>query len=203
MIATNHTIVQDVGAYIDGVLSGEIVVGRNVRLAVERHVADLKDADARGYYFDDDIAAEACEFFPAGCRHSKGKWAGQPFHLAPWQLFIVWCVFGWRRKADKFRRFRKVYISIGRKNGKSTWCAALGLLLLVFDNPKEEGPEVFCAATKEAQACIVFNEAKRMRRSSPSLRNVTEVFTKSITHLDGFFEPSGSDSETTDGLNPS
>ncbi len=201
MIAT-IPISEQVQDYIDGVMSGEIVVGRNVRLAVERHVADLEHAGERGYYFDEDLATEACEFFPAGCRHSKGKWAGQPFNLSPWQLFIIWCVFGWRRSADNFRRFRKVYISIGRKNGKSTWCAALGLLLLVFDNPKEDGPEVFCAATKEQQACIVFNEAKRMRRSSPSLRNVTKVFTKSITHLDGFFQPIGSDSETTDGLNP-
>ncbi len=201
MIAT-IPISEQVQSYIDGVMSGEIVVGRNVRLAVERHVGDLENAGERGFYFDEDLATEACEFFPAGCCHSKGKWAGQPFHLAPWQMFIVWCVFGWRQKSDEFRRFRKLFASVARKNGKSTLCAALGLLMLVFDNPKENAAEVYCAATKEDQACIVFAEAKRMRRQSPSMSRLTKAFTKSITHEDGFFQPIGSDSETTDGLNP-
>lgn len=173
-------------------------------LAVQRYRTDSRKADTRGYYFDAKVANEAIDFFPAACRHSVGEWDGQPFELSPWQKFIVWNVFGWRRKSDKTRRFRKVYISVARKNGKSTFCAALGLLLFCFDNPQEPAAEIYVAATKEQQAVIIHREACRMRDKSPSLsalikRNKNNLYMPSNS---SFFRPLGSDSDTTDGLNP-
>ena len=51
---------QSVADYISGVLSGDIVTGRLVRLAVERHVRDLKDGPARGLWFNEGAALRAC-----------------------------------------------------------------------------------------------------------------------------------------------
>lgn len=194
----------EVQAYIDGVLSGSIVVSRLVRLCVERHVADLKSAAERGFVFDASKAEEAIDFANF-CRPSKGEWADEPLILAPWQKFIVWVVFGWRRKSDGMRRFRKVYISLGRKNGKSTMCAYLALLLFAFDNPIEPGAEVYVAATKEKQACIVHGEAARMVKRDPSLRKLISSNKNNLSILsnDSVFIPLGSDSDKTDGLNPS
>lgn len=105
--------------YIDGVLSGRIVAGELVRLACARHKADLKHARKRGFYFSEPHANEAIDFIETCCRHSVGKFAGQPFKLSPWQRFIVWCLFGWRQIEDGMRRFRRALIEIARKNAWS------------------------------------------------------------------------------------
>jgi phage terminase large subunit-like protein len=89
-----------------------------VRLAVERHVADLKDGHLRGLKFDEKKAAVACKFFPLVLRHSIGEWDGKPFRLSGWQSFIVWSLFGWVWIDTGYRRFRKALASVARKNGK-------------------------------------------------------------------------------------
>lgn len=195
---------REVQSYIDGVLSGDVLTSRLVSFAVQRHASDLKQARRKRYpyKFESRYANEAIDFIEL-CPQSKGRWAGQLLKLEAWQKFIVWCVFGWRRKKDGTRRFRKAFITLGRKNGKSTLCAALALLLMLFDNPLEGGAEVYVVATKEEQARIVHEEAKRMVRRSLDLGSHAEVFTKAITSTrnDGSFKPLGSDSDQS-GFNP-
>ncbi|MDF2767027.1 MAG: terminase large subunit, partial [Rhodospirillales bacterium] len=93
-----------VTAYAHAMVTGEVLANRLVRLACERHLADLSSAGARGLRFDLAAARHALEFF-GFLRHSKGEWAGQTFALAPWQAFVVGCLFGWKR-SDGLRRFR-------------------------------------------------------------------------------------------------
>lgn len=193
---------QGAKAYIRGVLAGEVVVGRLVRLAVERHRRDLGDGHLRGLVFSEAKGARAIRFF-GFLRHSKGEWGrggGQPFALSPWQAFILWCLFGWRR-VDGTRRFRVAYHEVARKNGKSTFAAGVGLYL--FDADGEPGAEVYTAATKRDQARIVHAEAVRMVKKSPPLRKRITVF-KDNLHVTGTaskFEPLGADADTMDGLN--
>lgn len=196
----------DVQAYIDGVLSGDIRVGKLVRLCVQRHVKDLEEAHGRGWKFDRDIATRAVTFFPLCCRHSIGEWDGEPFELSPWQKFVVWVLFGWRSIQTGLRRFRKAYMSVGRKNGKTTLVAGLGLLLMFFDEPFEAGCEIYCIATKEDQAKILHREAVRMVKASKALssRVTCRRAPASIVweSKNSFFRPLGSDSDGMDGLNP-
>lgn len=195
-----------VSQYIKGVLSGDIVTGRLVRLAVERHVDDLENGKHRGWYFDEEVARSACLFFPLCLRHSIGEWAGEPFELAPWQAFCVWSISGWRNIDTRRRRFRKAQMSVARKNGKTTLVAGMGLQLQFFDDPIEEGAQLYCVATKEDQAKLLYNEAVRMVGKSPSLSRRARV-RKSPASINweprnSFFRPLGSDSDGTDGLNP-
>jgi phage terminase large subunit-like protein len=70
------------------------------------------------------------QFFRRFLRHSKGQWAGQPFELLDWQWkSIVAPLFGWKR-ADGTRRYRRGYIEVPKKNGKSTLFSGLSLYLL-------------------------------------------------------------------------
>lgn len=141
-----------------------------------------------------------CWTFFAFLRHSKGEWAREPLVLEPWQAFYVATLFGWLR-ADGTRRFRSSYLEVARKNGKSTLAAGLGLYLLVADG--EPGAEVFTAATKREQARIIWQEAMRMVKQSPDLRQVVGVV-KDNLHVEATFsrmEPVGRDSDTLDGLN--
>ena len=133
-------------------------------------------------------------------RHSKGEWAGEPFVLSPWQAFILFVLFGWKR-ADGQRRFRVAYVEISRKNGKSTFAAGIGLYLFAAD--REPGAEVFTAATKRDQARIVHGEAVNMVRRSPGLQRFIAVFKDnlSMVRTNSKYQPLGADADTMDGLN--
>jgi phage terminase large subunit-like protein len=120
-----------------------------------------------GCYFDYAAAERVRDFFSKFLKHSKGDFAGKPFELLEWQWNdVIQPLYGWRRR-DGTRRFRKAFIYIPKKNGKSTLCAGLALYHLCGDN--EYGGEVYSAAADKKQASIVFNEAKNMVKSSPAL----------------------------------
>jgi len=110
-----------VEGYVEGVLSGDIVACQRVKDAVRRYVADLERQSSAGfpYHFDRRWATTVCDFFPVVLKHSIGEFAGRPLILEPWQAFSIWNIFGWKRDDDNSRRFRKVYWSMGRKNGKA------------------------------------------------------------------------------------
>jgi phage terminase large subunit-like protein len=186
-------------AYVADVLAGKIVVSKYVRQAIERHVADLREGSKRGLYFDREdaeFAIACCKFF----KHSKGKWAGQTFEPSPWQQFILWNLFGWKRKGGT-RRFRRAYVEVARKNGKSTFLSVIAIILLALDC--EQGAEVYSAATKKDQARIVFNEARRMVKQSPELKQFIKSFRHVLTVPDteSKFEPLSADANSLDGLN--
>jgi phage terminase large subunit-like protein len=188
-----------VTAYAEAVVAGEVVVGRLVRLACERHLRDLKEGHKRGLHFDDDAARHALEFF-GFLRHSKGEWAGRPFELASWQVFIVGSIFGWKR-ADETRRFREALEEVARKNGKTTQLAGIGLYLAFFDN--EPGAEVYFAATMRDQAKIGFGEAQRMVLATPQLKAMINSLAVNLhdPRTNSKCEPLGADADNYDGLN--
>jgi len=185
--------------YIEDVSRQRILVGVRVRQAVDRHLQDLKDGKKRGLRFDRKAAMHTLAFFSL-LRHTKGEWAGQPFELAPWQAFIVWAVFGWKRN-DGHRRFRSAYVEVSRKNGKSTLAAGVGLYLFAAD--REAGAEVFTAATKRDQARIVHGEAVNMVRLSPPLKRFIQIFKDNLSMIrtNSKYQPLGADADTMDGLN--
>lgn len=165
---------------------------------------DLESWAARtappGHYFDPVAAAKAEAFFPRYLRHTKGRWAGQPFVLEGWQRGVVRTAFGWKR-ADGTRRFRTVYILVPRKNGKTGLAAGIALYLMLADG--EIGAEVYSFASDTDQAAICHNEAKLMVRQHPQLSGRCIVRTKSIAALKtaSAYKVLSSTSGTKDGLN--
>ena len=131
------------------------------------------------YVFDEDEAARAVDFFPTFLRHLTGEFADRPFELLDWQRdLLVRPLFGWKRAADGLRRFRKVFIVIGKKNGKSACISGLGLYLLHCD--REPGAEIVAAAADREQAGIVFNEARDMNAGSRRLAARSETYRRAI-----------------------
>jgi phage terminase large subunit-like protein len=184
-------------AYARRVVAGGAPAGRLVRLACERHLRDLEGEE---FAFDLDAVDRAVKFFSC-ISHSKGEWAGEPFVLEPWQIFIVGSLIGWKRP-DGTRRFGTGYLEIPRKNGKSTLLAGLGLYGLVMD--REPGAEIYCAATMRDQAKIVWGEAARMRDRSPLLAQRVRKFVGSLVveSTSSRMVPLGADADVLDGLNP-
>ena len=133
-----------VDKYMDDILAGHIPACQLLIKAIKRQRDDLATRDGIDLKFDPEAAQLTVDFIEQ-LKHSKGKWAGQNLILSPWQVFICWCLFGWK-KLDGSRRYRISYIEVARKNGKSTFAAAVGLYLLLMD--QEQGAEIYSEATK-------------------------------------------------------
>ncbi|WP_428303899.1 terminase large subunit [Lacipirellula sp.] len=189
--------------YIQDVISGRRVTGLLEKQAVRRHLKDLKRSRRSGIYFDEDLATRACNFFPL-LKHTDGEWAGQPFELKPLQLFIVWCLFGWRRVKDGMRRYRRAFLSMARGNGKTYFAAVLTLLLFAFDCPPEPRAECFAAATTKKQARQVWGDVKALVEARPELKQLIRIFANVMTvpATGATFEPLGGVGKSADGKRP-
>lgn len=156
------------------------------------------------FYYDEAAADKAVDFFAKFCRHVKGPMAGKPFVLDKWQeKDIVRPLFGWKRKSDNTRRYRRAYIEIPRKSGKSTLVAGLGAYLLTADG--ELGAEVYSAAADRDQAAIVFDVAKQMVEASPALAKRVQPFRRSmvVNATGSSYKVLSADAPTKHGLNAS
>jgi len=189
--------------FIEDVVSGRLILGNYARLAVDRHLADLKNNDWE-YVFSEEKATRAFSFISA-LRHTKGEFAGQRFNIQPFQEFFIKVLFGWQKKTGG-RRFRKAYLEIARKNGKTELAAAIAVYCFLLDN--ETGAEVYTAATTRDQARIAFDTAKVFLKN---LKNDSKTFNKLVNVLkyncnvpttNTKFESVSADADTLDGLNP-
>lgn len=154
--------------------------------------------------FDGEAARRACQWIEANLKHSKGKKARQAFLLEPWQAMSVSIIFGWKWKETGLRVVRTVYLFVPRKNGKSTFGAALALYLLLEDT--KSGPEVISAAADREQARVIFKEAHNMLTQAPKvLRERTDLTKNAIICPDamGSYRAIASNAERQHGLNPS
>ena len=196
--------------YCQAVEDGSIVACDRVKDAVLRFRLDMQRQSTQDfpYYFDAVKATSVCEFFPLILRHSIGEYAGKPLVLEDWQLFGLWNIFGWRRDEDRTRRFRKVYWSMARKNGKTTFVAGLCHYLAMADiDPRTGKPEaigqILLTATKKEQAEIAYGECERMVNQSSMMKRRTDIRNETITyeHNQSYIRKVSSD-KPFDGLNP-
>lgn len=190
--------------YGERVLNGELPACEFVKLAVRRQNRDLERYSGvkSAYYFDEKEASLVCRFIEL-LPHTKGQLAGQKIRLEPWQVWILTTIFGWRRRADGGRRFRRVYIEVPRGNGKSCLSSGVALYCLLADH--EPGAEVYSFATTRDQAGIVFGDAKRMAQQTPSLCKHfgLEILAHSlyVESTNSTFQAKSAEGSTLDGLN--
>lgn len=194
---TENAIVE----YYDLIKSGKLVTSYKVERTYQHIIEDIINNDKSQWEYDHDKAVHVIDFIEVFTKHSKGSMGGQPFILELWQKALVSAMFGIVDKIDGTRKYQEVVLIVGRKNGKSTLAAAIGLYLMIADG--ELGPEIFSVATKKDQAKIIWLEAKKMIQKSPALRKriKTLVAEMNSTLNDSVFKPLGRDSDTLDGLN--
>lgn len=101
--------------YADDILSGKIPSCKYVKMACERYLSWFEKDDR---YFDAE-AVEKVITFISKLKHFTGKYNNQPFLLEPWQKFIIYNLFGWKKRKDNLRLIRNFYLELGRKNGKA------------------------------------------------------------------------------------
>ncbi|HNX82166.1 MAG TPA: terminase large subunit [Candidatus Omnitrophota bacterium] len=193
-----------VKAYLAAIDRGEEIVSQKVAAVYRRETGWIDNPPADfPFYFDEAEGERHIDFIEKFCRHSKGRFARQPFLLELFQKAKIQLVFGWRYKNTRIRRITEVVDIRGRKCGKSSETAAVEWSMLLNDG--EYGAEIYCAANKRDQANLIYHEAVNMRLQSPELAAVTRkrqgdiycpMFMSKIQSL-------SADSSTMDGLNAS
>jgi phage terminase large subunit-like protein len=150
----------------------------------------------------DEKAARKILMFFGSLRHTKGRWAKQPFKLQKWQADLHIEVFGRLMKNGK-RLVKKVYCEIPKKNGKSEMASGDALYLTTADG--EYGAEVYGAATEKKQAGIVYRAAKAMVAMVPDLSEHCDVIdsAKRIYYPEGdsYYEVLSSEAYSKGGYN--
>lgn len=188
-------------AYAKSVVSGaHAPVGRLEMLACKRHLEDMKKGKEFGFIFD---VKEAEKFISLANELTIAEGEG-PVRLKTrgFQDFIIGNLWGWRHKRSTKRRFREAYIQIARQNGKSFLSGAIGNQTASFAG--YHLGRIFCTATKQDQANIVWDEVAKFIQADKhllELYDVTEYKREIKSKITGtVIKAIGKDTKSVDGF---
>ncbi|WP_235807380.1 terminase large subunit domain-containing protein, partial [Loigolactobacillus rennini] len=195
----------DAYKYCVMVLSGTFITCQDTKNACIRHLKDIRritSDDNFPFVYKPKRAKKVINFIeilpdPKGNINKLGLF----------QKFIVSMVRGWFDENDCLR-FRKAYISMARKQGKSLIVAGLVLYAFLFDRDPREGRQIFTAANDKKQASIVFDMvAKQLKyfvSRVPELKNDVKKVREQIKNLkDGsYVMPLSRETGAVDGFEP-
>ena len=139
--------------YAEDVVARKNIIGEDVVNACRRFLEDLKREDVEFRTKDPDMA---CALMEGLLVHQKGEaldgtpLMGKPFRLEPWQMFIVYNLLGFYKAGTQERRFKEAFIMTGRKNGKTSFIAALALAVSIMQRKSGSTVYVVAAALKQA-----------------------------------------------------
>ncbi|AOS70289.1 terminase large subunit [Bacillus subtilis] len=197
-------MVDHVKAYAQAVISGEIVAGEYIILACKRHMEDLERSKLApfNYYFDVEEANARIDFTEI----LPNPETGEPVELLSYQKWIIGSIFGWKRKDNGNRRFKRALITKARRNGKTFLVSTMGTNeFFLCETPKRNRKIVF-ASNALKQARIGFEYMKDQIRT---LTNGSKAMKKRVKILDAEIKdlysgstayPISSDTSTGDGF---
>lgn len=200
------TCKDEIVRYAKDCVSGKIPSGQKHKWACQRFLNDLKRIGQPEfpYVWDEERAEKIVKWF-ALLRHSKGALAGKPIELTSWQKFRECQIYGWRHKDTGYKRFKKSFTEVARKNAKSQMEAGEALNEISEQAVRnQEVYEVYTAGTKRDQSKIVFNECDLMTRGT-LIRTKFNFKRDEIVHIKtgSFIKAlSKDDGKTGDGTNP-
>ncbi|MBA5264110.1 terminase large subunit [Enterococcus hirae] len=196
-------MIDHVQKYIDEVENGNILVCEKIQMAIDRHKKDIERSklDDFPYYYEPKYTQNIEKFISMLPDPKSGK----PNKLALFQKFILGMLWGWRRKKDNTKRFRKAYLSLARKQGKSLIVSGIALYCLIYERNPRQARQIYATANKRDQAKIVFtmvkSQLKALRGKSKAIQKFTKVLQNELTTTDdSFMKPLSADADTLDGL---
>lgn len=126
-------------------------------LAAERFFRDLENPT---FEMDEDMVDFVIHFIENVIVHQQGddmfavSIRNKPLLLQPWQHFVVVNLFGFYYKGTNERRFKEALIMLARKNGKTSFTAAIALAYQVLDT--DSGSKCYIVANSVKQAMEAF-----------------------------------------------
>lgn len=184
--------------YAKKIISGKKICGRAEYLACKRHLNDMENKNFE-YIFD---VKQAERHIAIANTLTIGEGSPKPLKTRGFQNFIIGSLFGWRKKRSKLRRFREGYIQMGRQNGKSFIAGELCNDFATFGGYNYG--RIFCTATKQDQANIVWEDVQKFIESDSDLaelytiRKYDHVITSRITGT--VIKAIGRDTKSADGF---
>ena len=158
-----NSIKEDLIEYCNRILDGRIIACKKHKWTCERFLSDLdkasKNLEEFPYRFDELEAQRAIDWLEE-FKHSKGELAGTRIKAHIFIKFILANVYGWININTGYRRFKRMYEQVGRKNAKSQTLA--GITTYELAPYGVLGSEVYCLAPVSKQAKAVFKEAINM-----------------------------------------
>lgn len=136
-------------------------------------------AAVEGAWFDYAKADRIVEQWPNIFRLTNDRFRGVPFRLVKWQEITVRLLVGWKKpievidpathkpSVEHVRVFRRLDLWIPRKNGKSEFLAALGVLFFVLE--KVNGAEAYVFGRNEDQGRVPFGKMQDIIREADGL----------------------------------
>lgn len=190
--------------YSHDVVHGDVVACQKHKWACERFLHDLARQGTEDFpYVFDEAKAQRFLDWTMLFKHRKGVLQGQKIVPHDIQVFCFSNVYGWVHKDTGYRRFKKMYWQVGRKNAKSQSLALVGTYEAMALG--ESAAEVYCAATKTDQAKIIWEEAEWLINNCEQLKNKYKVSYGRIHHKKSgsIMRPlSKEDRKSGDGYNP-
>ncbi|QBX26740.1 terminase large subunit [Streptococcus phage Javan340] len=126
-------------------------------LAAERFIRDLDNPE---FEMDEDMVDFVIHFIENVIVHQQGddmfavSIRNKPLLLQPWQHFVVVNLFGFYYKGTNERRFKEALIMLARKNGKTSFTAAIALAYQILDT--DSGSKCYIVANSVKQAMEAF-----------------------------------------------
>lgn len=195
----------DAYKYCVMVLSGTFTTCKDTQLACIRHLRDIKrsiEDDDFKFVYKPKRAKKVIKFVEV-LPDTKGNFN----KLGYFQKFIVSMVRGWFTD-DDYLRFKKAFISMARKQGKSILVSGLTLYSFLFDREPKEGRQIFCTANDKKQAGIVFNMVAKQLMYFVSQVPELKKDVKKVRELlqnktdDSYVMPLSRDTGAVDGFEP-
>lgn len=157
MTCKTKSYLPEVQAYVDGVLDGSIIAGKEVVAACERWERDKKNPRFELHTKEPDFVINIVQRTMV---HKQGEdldgnpLAGKPFVFSPWQMFITYNLVGWYFVGTNIRRYKEAFIEVPRKSGKTSYAAALAWGLSLLE--RKSGSSMYIVAASSKQACQSF-----------------------------------------------
>ena len=148
-------------AYADECIANADENGADVVNACKRFKADLERDDIELRMKDPNTVISIMEGFFV---HQQGEnvegppLRGKPLILQPWQVFTVVNLLGWYFTGTDERRYKEAFIMVGRKNGKTSFIAALSFAVGILQ--RRSGSKIYIVANALKQALESFNFLK-------------------------------------------
>ena len=144
--------------YADGVIDGSIIASEDIVNACKRFKQDLLREDLELRTKEPDLVITIMETLFV---HKQGEapdgtpLRGKPLKLEPWQIFIVYNILGFWYTGTNETRFKEAWIELGRKNGKTSFIAALSFAIALVR--RRSGSKIFVVAAALKQALESFD----------------------------------------------
>ncbi|AWZ48447.1 terminase large subunit [Clostridiaceae bacterium 14S0207] len=190
--------------YAVDIVEGRLKACKKHKQACKRFLDDLEKSKDKDYTFQFDYE-ELYNFYKwtGMFKHRVGILKGNKIDLVDFQLFLVGNIFCWKEKETGYRRFRKVYIQLARKNAKSQLLALISSYVCFLS---DEQQECYISGWTKKQSKIVYKEMKYQLEGSDFLRGKWKESYGVITHLKSgsIIEPLSKEAKNNgDGDNPS